>query len=139
MAIRDWLASGPGKPLFTRWTIQAPDRLTYQVQNGPAAVIIGNARWDKLPGEQWQKSKQEPIHQPSPFWQTWTDAHVLAETRTEWHVSFFDPKTPGWYELRIAKGSQRTLEATMHATAHFMREIYEGYNSPIEIKPPQRP
>jgi hypothetical protein len=109
------------------------------VQNGPAAVIIGSRRWDKLPGQKWEESKQEPIHQPTPFWVSWTDAHVLAETRATWRVSFFDPKTPGWYELTIAKSSSRPLELKMHTTAHFMREVYEGFNSAIEITPPERP
>jgi hypothetical protein len=136
LAVRDWLASGPGHPLFTRWTLVAPDRLTYQVENGPAAVIIGNRRWDKLPGGKWEKSEQTPIHQPTPFWVSWTDAHVLESTKNAWRVSFFDPKTPGWYELRIAKRSMRTLELRMNATAHFMREVYERFNARLEITPP---
>ena len=53
LAVRDWLASGPGRPLFSRWTLVAPDRLTYQIENGSKAVIIGNHRWDKLPGAAW--------------------------------------------------------------------------------------
>jgi len=136
VAVRDWLASGPGHALFSRWTLAAPDRLTYRIENGPAAVIIGNHRWDKVPGGKWEKSPQTPIHQPTPFWVSWTDARVLASTKSAWRVSFFDPKTPGWYELRIAKRSLRTLELRMHATAHFMREVYSQFNEPLKITPP---
>jgi hypothetical protein len=137
VAVRDWLASGPGHALFTRWTLIAPNRLTYNIKNGAAAVIIGNRRWDKLsPGGKWQESEQTPIHQVSPFWRSWTDAHVLASSKSEWRVSFFDPQTPGWYELTIEKRSTRVLEMRMHATAHFMREVYERFNAPVKVTPP---
>jgi len=136
VAVRDWLASGPGQSLFTRWTLVAPNRLAYQVKNGSSAVIIGNRRWDKLPGGKWEESEQTPIRQPTPFWQSWTDAHLLDETKSTWHVSFFDPKTPGWYELLIDKDTTRVLELRMHATAHFMREVYSRFNAPVTIRPP---
>jgi hypothetical protein len=136
VAIADWLASTEGRPLFTRWTLVAPDRLTYRIETGAAAVIIGKQRWDKVPGGKWTSSAQTPIHQPTPFWVSWTDAHVLASTKTAWRVSFFDPKTPGWFELRIAKKSMRTLELRMHTTAHFMHEVYSRFNAPLEITPP---
>jgi len=135
-AIRDRLSSGPGQVVSTRWTVAAPNRLTYQIANGPAAVIIGSRRWDKVPGGKWQESAQSPIQQPTPFWVTWTDAHVLENTKSAWRVSFFDPKTPGWYELLIAKRSLRTLDLHMNATAHFMHEVYGQFNTPVTIKPP---
>jgi hypothetical protein len=136
VAVRDWLASGPGHALFTRWTLVAPNRLTYNIENGAAAVIIGNRRWDKLPGGKWQESEQTPIHQVSPFWRSWRDAHVLAESKSAWRVSFFDPKTPGWYELTIAKRSMLVLQLHMRATAHFMREVYDRFNAPVKVTPP---
>jgi hypothetical protein len=134
--IQDRLASSPNHALNTRWTIVAPDRLTYQVENGPAAVIIGARRWDKVPGGDWQESQQTPIRQPTPFWVSSTDAHVLENTNAAWRVSFFDPKTPGWYELAIAKKSLRTLEMRMNTSAHFMHEVYGKFNAPLTITPP---
>jgi hypothetical protein len=134
--IEDRLASDAKHALNTRWTIVAPDRLTYKVANGPAAVIIGARRWDKLPGGDWQESEQAPIRQPTPFWVSSTDAHVLENTSAAWRVSFFDPKTPGWFELVIAKGSLRTLEMRMDATAHFMHEVYGRFNAPLRVTPP---
>ena len=74
-------------------------------KNGSSAVIIGDRRWDKLPGGKWEESAQTPIHQPTPFWQSWTNAHLPRRRRSRrWHVSFFDPKTPGWYELLDRQG-----------------------------------
>jgi hypothetical protein len=134
--IHDRLASDPKHALRTVWTIVAPDRLTYQIANGPAAVIIGNRRWDRLPGSGWEESEQTPIHQPTPFWTSWTDAHVLETTRSAWRVSFFDPKAHAWFELVIAKRSLRTLETRMSTTAHFMHEVYGKFNAPLKITPP---
>jgi hypothetical protein len=134
--IHDRLASGPKYAARTVWTVVAPDRLTYQVANGPAAVIIGNRRWDRLPGAGWQESEQTPIHQPTPFWTSWTDAHVLEATRSAWRVSFFDSKAHAWFELIIAKRSLRTLETRMNTTAHFMHEVFGKFNAPLKITPP---
>jgi hypothetical protein len=134
--IHDRLASSPKYAARTVWTIVAPDRLTYQVANGPAAVIIGNRRWDKLPGAGWEESEQTPIHQPTPFWTSWTDAHVVETTRSAWRISFFDPKAHAWFELVIAKRSMRTLETRMNTTAHFMHEVFSKFNEPLKITPP---
>jgi len=134
--IHDRLASGPKYAARTVWTIVAPDRLTYQVANGPAAVIIGNRRWDKLPGAGWQESEQTPIQQPTPFWTSWTDAHVLEATRSAWRVSFFDAKAHAWFELVISKRSLLTLETRMNTTAHFMHEVFGRFNEPMKITPP---
>jgi hypothetical protein len=136
VAVRDWLASGPGQSLFTRWTLVAPNRLKYQVKNGSSAVIIGDRRWDKLPGGKWEESEQTPIRQPTPFWRSWTNAYLLDDSKSAWHVSFFDPKTPGWYELLIDKDTTHLLELRMHATAHFMREVYSRFNAPVTVTPP---
>ena len=137
LTIDDSLSSGIGKTLYTHWRVVAPNRLTYQIRNGPAAVIVGSSRWDKVPGQRWVKSQQTPIHQVTPFWVTWTSAHVLDETPASWHVTFFDPKTPGWYELTIAKSSLRPIAMRMQAAAHFMTQKYSGFNAPVKISPPR--
>jgi hypothetical protein len=134
----DSLSSGLGTTLHTRWVVASPNRLTYQVQGGPSAVIIGNTRWDKVaPGEPWVKSVQTPIHQPTQFWVSWQNAHVIDETPKAWRITFFDPKTPGWYEIRVAKNTRRTLAMRMQAAAHFMRQTYRNFNAPVRIAPPR--
>ena len=52
LVIHDRLASDPKHFVVTRWQIVGPNRLSYQVTDGAAAVIIGNHRWDKVPGQQ---------------------------------------------------------------------------------------
>jgi hypothetical protein len=134
----DSLSSGIGTTLRTHWVVAAPNRLSYQVVGGPSAVIIGNTRWDKAaPNEPWIRSAQTPIHQPTPFWVTWKNAHVIGETPTTWRVTFFDPKTPGWYQIEVAKKTGRTLDLRMQAAAHFMRQTYGNFNAPVSIAPPR--
>ncbi len=112
--------------------------LTYHVRGGPSAVIIGNSRWDKVaPGEAWVKSPQTPIHQVTQFWVSWQNAHVIGSTPKTWRITFFDPKTPGWYEIDVAKDTRRTLGMRMQAAAHFMRQTYGNFNAPVHIAPPR--
>ncbi len=137
LVTRDRLASDAQHALLTHWKLVAPDRLSYQIVNGAAGVIIGKRRWDKLPGEEWKEAEQAPIRQPAPFWTASTDAHVLESTKHAWRLSFFDPKSPAWYELLVEKRSLRTLDLKMNTTAHFMHEIYGPFNAPLRIKPPK--
>jgi hypothetical protein len=137
LIVHDRLASDPQHAVVTRWTLVAPNRLAYQIENGPAAVIIGNTRWDKLVGQGWKRSGQTPIRQPVAFWTAWTDAHVVGSTKNAWRVTFFDPKSPAWYEIVVAKDSARTLDLKMNTTAHFMHEVYGPFNAPQHIGPPR--
>lgn len=140
LVVHDHLSSGPGTAIDTIWRFQAPHRMTYQIRNGPAAVAIGSRRWDKLPGQRWQESQQDPITEPIPLWESVTDAHLLG-TRTVygrhvWKVTFFDRQIPAWFTIWVDKASGRTLELSMIAQAHFMHQVYGPFNSPLRIAPP---
>jgi hypothetical protein len=137
LVIHDRLASDAEHAAVTRWVIVGPDRLSYQVENGPAGIIVGNRRWDKVPGGTWQEAAQTPIHQPAPFWLSWKDARVLSQTKDAWRISFYDPKTPAWYELLIAKRSMLPLEMHMNTTSHFMHDVYGSFNAPLRVNPPR--
>jgi hypothetical protein len=134
------LSSDATHTVLSDWQIVAPDRLAYQIHNGGQAMIVGLHRWDRQKGGAWVKSSAQRLHQPQPFWVSATDAHVVDSTtlrgRPVWRVSFFDPRTPGWFLIAIDKGSYRTLDVRMTATAHFMHDSYRGFNSPITIVPP---
>ncbi|HST25645.1 MAG TPA: hypothetical protein VLJ76_06615 [Gaiellaceae bacterium] len=136
----DRLSSGPGSLLQTVWRFQAPYRLSYRIENGPAAVAIGSRRWDKVVGGGWQESQQDPIRQPIPLWVSATDAHLLGSAtlsgRPVWKVSFFDPQLPAWFTLWVEKATMRTLKLDMIAQAHFMHELYGPFNSSFTIVPP---
>jgi hypothetical protein len=137
LVIQDRLASDEKNAVVTRWEVVGPDRLTYQIKDGPAAVVIGKSRWDKVPGGPWRQSAQTPIHQPTPFWSSWIDAHVLSHSKGTWLVSFYAPTTPGWFELLIEKRTMRPLDMHMNATAHFMHDVYSSFNAPLRIRPPR--
>jgi hypothetical protein len=137
LVIHDRLASDETHAVVTRWKVVAPDKLAYKIVGGPSAVVVGDTRWDKVPGGSWQKSPQTPIHQPTPFWSSWIDARVLSHTKDKWRVSFYAPTTPGWFELLIQKRTMRPLDMQMAATAHFMHQAFSSFNEPLRITPPR--
>jgi hypothetical protein len=138
----DRLTSDPEHTVVSHWRVVAPDRLAYRIEGGGGeAVIIGQTRWDRSDGGAWAKSPALRLSQPQPFWVAAVDAHVIGSghigARPVWRVSFFDPKTPGWFVASIDKGNARTLEVRMWATAHFMHDTYGHFNAPLEIVPPR--
>ena len=139
------LRSGPTNGIVTTWRQVAPDRVTYQIRDGAAAVVIGRRRWDRdKPGGAWMRSSQiPPLRVPQPTWGTATsNAHVLAATRLGgrpvWIVSFVNPTIPAWFTAWIDRDSYRTLQLHMTAAAHFMFHRYLVFNRPLKIKPPTR-
>jgi hypothetical protein len=120
----------------------APDDLAYTIAGGSAAVIIGGTRWDRsAPGALWRTSTQNPpVRQPQPFWEEALDARVLGigqvRGRAVWHVSFFDPSTPSWFEAWIDQKTDRTLELDMTAASHFMHDVYGPFDGPLRLVPP---
>ena len=68
LVIHEHLASSARNAIDTIYRVQAPNRLAYLIAGGPQAVIIGGTRWDRLPGGKWERSEQDPLTQPEPFW-----------------------------------------------------------------------
>lgn len=140
LVFRDHLQSDPTHAVNTVWRVVAPDNVAYDVEGGASAVIMGDTRWDKLPGQPWQKSPATRLHQPVPFWAKVTDAHVVGETTFAGaqvqRVTFFDPQTPAWFEVLIDQTSFRTLDLRMTTTAHFMHDTYTAFDTPVSIEPP---
>jgi len=142
MSFTDRLASDPEHVVESTWQVQAPNRLAYQIVKGYSAVIVGKHRWDKAPGGRWKRSPQLPITQPTPPWESATNAHLLGTTsvrgRRALQVSFYDPQTPGWYTVALERRTLRTLDLRMITTAHFMHEMYGKFNAAPEIRAPRR-
>jgi len=133
---RQHLASSPTTAIDTLWLSKAPNRLSYRIRGGAAGIVIGGLRWDKVPGSGWQRSTTEPLQAPRPPWLEVRDAYLLGSSPTAAHVSFFDPQLQAWFELWIDRGTLRTRELRMTATAHFMHDVYGPFNGPVTIKPP---
>jgi hypothetical protein len=141
LAFSEDIASDPVHRVSSTWVVQAPDRLTYRIKGGWSAVIIGARRWDRPPGGRWQASPQTPIHQPVPSWATVVDAHVLGPAtvrgRPAWRVSFYDSTTRAWFTIALDRRNMRTLDIHMTATAHFMHDVYSGFDRPVSIRAPR--
>ncbi len=134
------LGSDSTHTVVSEWQIVAPDRLAYQIVDEGQAVIIGVHRWDRQKGGSWMKTSALRLHQPRPFWVEDADAHIVdsgsLRGRPVWHVSFFDPKTPGWFLVAIDRKTYRTLDVQMTAAAHFMHDSYGSFDTSIRIAPP---
>ena len=142
VSFTDRLASDPEHVVVSTWRTQAPDRLAYKIAKGYSAVVVGRQRWDKPPGGRWKRSPQQPLTQPTPPWESATNAHVLGTTsvggRRGLRVSFYDPQTPGWYTVVLEPKTLRTLDLRMITTAHFMHEVYGQFDAAAEIRAPSR-
>lgn len=138
------LRSGPTGGLVTTWKLEAPDRMSYQIHGGAAAVVIGARRWDRgAPGAKWVESQSTVLQVPGPTWGSDpTDAHVLGsdvvDGRPVWIVSFVTPSVPAWFTAWIDKRSYRTLHLKMTAAGHFMFHRYTEFNKSLRIVPPRR-
>lgn len=138
LAWEDRLASDPVHAVFSTWQAVAPDRISYRVRGGYDAVIIGHTRWDKSPGGGWVRSAQSiPVKQPSPTWLSAIDAHVVGTTGSGWRITFFDPKTPAWFEILVDKRTLHTVDLHMTTTAHFMHERYRSFDAQAHVVPPR--
>jgi len=116
--------------------------VAYQVEGGWAGIVVGGRRWDRSPaGKHWVSSAQSRLTQPVPAWVRVTDAHVLGTTtvdgRPAWRVSFFDPGTPAWFTVAIDRKTFYTLDSRMTATAHFMHDVYDSFDTTPAIRPPR--
>jgi hypothetical protein len=144
LVIHERLASDAAHVLTTVYRAAAPNRLHLTSSNGTQAIIIGNRRWDKTPGQPWRESPQSPIRSVLPFWVTTpVNPHLLGSDtvagRAVWVVSFVTPQVPAWFTIWIDKQTHRTLELRMIAAAHFMHHRYGPFNASVTIRPPREP
>jgi hypothetical protein len=138
LAFSDRLGSDATHVVLSNWRAVAPDRVAYVIPGGYSAVIVGGKRWDRAPGGRWIESPQTArLRQPVPVWQSATDAHVVGETGKVWRITFYDPRTPAWFEITVDKRTMRTLDLRMTTTAHFMHERYSAFDAKLSVVPPR--
>jgi copper transport protein len=138
VVFEETLSSQPGNLIRTIWKLAAPNRFSYAIRNGPAGIVIGTRRWDKVPGGPWQPSPQTPLPQPTTTWgPSPTNAYLLQTGPRFEVVSFFDPKLYAWFTLVIDRKTFRPREMRMTAAAHFMHHRYLAFNRPLRIRPPR--
>jgi hypothetical protein len=143
VAYDESLSAGGAEVVRTRWRMQAPDRLAYDIADGPSAVVIGSRRWDRKPGGRWLASPQEPLQLPAPPWtssvrQPAVTGSTSVDGHPVWVVSFLDQAgLPTWFTLWIDKRTSRTLRLRMTTASHFMRQTYTSFDDLSPIEPPR--
>ncbi len=132
------LASDPAHAIETLWRLERPDRLSYNIAQGPAAVVIGLRRWDRdTPGGTWHESSQTLLPQPATQWSSVENAHVLAQTPRTVTVSFADQTIPAFFTVTFDRRTLLPRVLHMTAAAHFMSDRYTSFNEGPAIRPPR--
>jgi hypothetical protein len=139
VAYVEHLASDATTRQTSDWRVAAPNRVAYSIRGSGGGIVIGTRRWDRSTSAgRWLASQQSAVlTQPVPFWVGVSDAHVLRSDGSAWIVSFFDPRTPGWFEATVDKQTGHTLELRMFAAAHFMHDVYGSFDQAPPIVPPR--
>lgn len=133
MVFDEALRSTPTNGQTTRFTVVAPDRLSYVTRGGPSAVVIGGRRWDRTgPGARWVESGQTPLEVTQPYWARPTNVREVAPGE----LTFLDRRIPAWFRLTIRHGRPATVRMT--AAAHFMVDRYVAFDVPAAVSPPSR-
>jgi copper transport protein len=128
------LSAESGSPGFrTRFTVVAPNRLSYETKTGLAAIVIGARRWDRAArGRPFVESPQTPLDVTQPLWSNVSNAHEVAPGV----LTFLDRSLPAWFRVEVANRRPRIVQ--MEAASHFMVERYVEFDAPVEVSPPSR-
>jgi hypothetical protein len=143
LVIHEHLDSGPPyKALVTVFTYVAPNRMSYWIAGGGAAVVVGPRRWDRGGVSQdWLQSRQDPIRVPTPDWRQALHPSILGSGirngRKVWRVSFYDSTIPAWFEVDVDVRTKLPLWLSMTGASHFMIHDYRAFNAPLDVQPPQ--
>ena len=126
------LRSNPSNATTTRFTVVAPDRLSYNTRGGgPSAIVIGKRRWDRdRAAAPYVESSQTPLDVTQPYWESPTNVHEIAPGV----LTFLDRRIPAWFRLELGPKQPRVLRMT--AAAHFMVDRYVGFDVPATVSPP---
>ena len=140
-AMDETLGSGLSKPLISRWSFQAPDRMRYVIAGGAKAVVIGNRRWDWL-GGRWEQSASSTLRVPAFPWEQARGARFLGRAQLgRARVDVLAVLQPGvafptWFELYVTREG-RVLRTRMFTTGHFMVDTYRAFDAGVRVLPPK--
>jgi copper transport protein len=117
----------------SHFTALAPHRLTYQIEGGPSAIVIGARRWDRAAaGRPYVPTPQSPLDVTQPLWSRVSNVHQVAPGV----LTFFDRSLPAWFRVSLAGPLPRVVHMT--AASHFMTVRYVGFDVPVAVSPPSR-
>jgi len=140
VVIRERLSSAPGNHQTTVFRQAAPSLMAYEIVDasdpnlvGIQGIVIGDRRWDKLPGGHWTESPQAAVRLPTAYW---TASARNAYTAGRDEVTFYDPTVPAWFRVRYDPATGHAVALRMVAAAHFMEHAYSDFDRPASISPP---
>lgn len=131
-------------PLLSRYELQAPDRLRFEVVGRSMMVRINESFYRReLPSGDWTKEQGPPLTVPFLIWDfpEQRAVRVVGEEVVEGVpttvVSFFISigGSPVWYRLWV-DGDALVHRAEMRAEGHFMDHDYFDFGAPISIEAP---
>jgi hypothetical protein len=131
------LSSGLGTTVNSTVDVEAPDRMRLRTR-GFSSVIIGQNRWDRGRGTQWERSPFPGLDVKDLL--MWHQAknpravRLLANGETE-VVAFGVKPVPAWFRLNV-EPSGRVTEAEMTAASHFMLHRYTDFDEGETIRAP---
>jgi len=143
LGMDETLGAGLSKPVVSRWSFQAPDRMSYSIRGGAKAVVIGTRRWDDF-GSGWRRSASPRLGVPTFPWVRARATRLLGSARLDGRrvqvVAALLPaasqEAPIWFELYV-RPDGRVLRSRMLTTAHFMTDTYRAFGSVPTIQPPK--
>jgi hypothetical protein len=131
------LSSGLGTTVNSTIDVQAPDRMRLRTR-GFSSVIIGQNRWDRGRGTQWERSPFPGLDVKDLL--MWYQAKNPRAVRTSANgeaelVAFGLKPVPAWFRLNV-EPSGRVTEAEMTAASHFMLHRYTDFDEGETISAP---
>jgi copper transport protein len=138
---KQWTETGSGRAFAVTWREGTPHRFSYRIDGGAEAIVVGQRRWDRAPGQEWEATSTARTPEFVPPWGNsgrLANAQILREGRRTLTVGFLGASRiyPAWFEVTVARRDLRILNLRMTAAAHFMVSRYLAWNEPVEIRPP---
>lgn len=139
-------SSVPGLYAVTRYSLKAPDRMTFRTNGGVESVVIGPRQWLREQSEGWHVG---PYGGGLPFrtrsWFTWTtyarQTYLLGHRREGGRdiavIAMMDQGTPAWWRLYIDVQTHRVLRDQLVTYGHFSTERFSAINAPLLINAPR--
>ena len=132
------LSSGLGTTVNSTVDVQAPDRMRLRTR-GFSSVIIGQSRWDRGRGTQWERSPFPGLDvKDLLMWHQAKNPRVirLSANGDAELVAFGLKPVPAWFRLHV-EPSGRVTEAEMTAASHFMFHRYMDFDEGEPVEPPR--
>jgi copper transport protein len=132
-------------PVIADYTYEAPDRMRLTASTGFERIIVGLAEYSHdRPGTPWDfQQLPEPVAADRYIWDYGSPSSIrvtgdeTVDGVPSRVVSFFERASgfPIWFRLWVG-GDNLVRRAEMRGPAHFMDDLYGGFDQPVQIEPP---